>query len=329
MWFFYEVTYTKPADNWFEAKSAASKSISLPKDDAPHQAEMEWWYYNGHLNAESGRQFSFHHTVFLRDNVVSHMISHISLNDHQTGKHYTAQRRTGGNTSINTEHRFEFKQGDWLMAGGNGNDKLKVNTEDFSFDLDLTSTQAPVFHGEDGIITLDVAGSSYYYSRTRMAISGTVTIGDTTERVTGVSWFDHQWGDFAVGLLSWDWFSLQFEDGTDVMIYHLHDKTNRPILHTGSITKNGITEVLLDTDFTIAPGKEWTSSKTGITYPVEWAINIPKKNISITTQSIVDNSEFDARLTTYNIYWEGAVNVQGSHTGQGFMELYGYTEKNN
>lgn len=27
-------------------------------------------------------------------------------------------------------------------------------------------------------------------------------------------------------------------------------------------------------------------------------------------------------LTTYNIYWEGAVKVQGSHAGLGFMELY-------
>jgi len=35
-------------------------------------------------------------------------------------------------------------------------------------------------------------------------------------------------------------------------------------------------------------------------------------------------SEFDARTTTLNAYWEGAVKLSGSHTGVGFMELSGY-----
>ncbi|MBL0009942.1 MAG: lipocalin family protein [Nitrosomonas sp.] len=51
-------------------------------------------------------------------------------------------------------------------------------------------------------------------------------------------------------------------------------------------------------------------------------IEIPSRNIYLEVKSISENSEFDAMLTTYNIYWEGAVKVQGSHTGLGFMELY-------
>lgn len=35
-------------------------------------------------------------------------------------------------------------------------------------------------------------------------------------------------------------------------------------------------------------------------------------------------SQFDARTTTLNVYWEGAVKVSGSHAGVGFMELSGY-----
>ena len=181
------------------------------------------------------------------------MVSHVSLNDHQTGKHYTDQRKTGGNSSTETKNRFEFNQGGLLMAGGNGHDKLKATTQDFNFDLDLISTLPPIFHGEDGIISLAEAGSSYYYSRTRMAISGTVTIGDKTEKVTGISWFDHQWGDFSVGQLSWDWFSLQLENNIDAMIYQLRDKSGGPILYMASITQNGSTEMLLETEFKLTP----------------------------------------------------------------------------
>lgn len=325
-WVFYEIMYTKASEDWFETKMVASQAVSLPKDDAPHQAAMEWWYYNGHLKSESGKQYSFHHTVFLVNNVVSHTVSHASLNDLQSGEHYTAQRRTAGNSSVNTENRFEFIQGDWSMLGGDGNDSLKITTNAFGFDLGLTSTQEPVLHGGNGIISLGVAGSSYYYSRTRMAASGTITIGDKTEKVSGISWFDHQWGDFSVGLLSWDWFSLQLNNGVDVMIYQLRDKANRPVLFTGSISHNGVTELLPETDFSIVPGKTWTSSKSNIVYPIEWAINIPKRNINLTVEGINKNSEFDAMLTSYNFYWEGAVKIQGSHTGVGFMELY-YMDK--
>ena len=174
---------------------------------------------------------------------------------------------------------------------------------------------------------MSLLGSSYYYSRTRMAIAGSVTIGKVTETVKGIAWFDHQWGDFLTGKLAWDWFSLQLDDGADIMIYNLRDKDNKSMLAMVSYSQNGKTELLSNTDFTLTPGAKWISNKTGIAYPVEWNIKIPNKKIAITTHSIIDNSEFDAKLTTYNIYWEGAVKVKGSHTGQGFMELSGYKAK--
>ena len=50
---------------------------------------------------------------------------------------------------------------------------------------------------------------------------------------------------------------------------------------------------------------------------------------SITTTSILNDCEFDAILTSCNVYWEGAIKVTGTHTGQGFMELSGYGNDKN
>ena len=320
-WVYYEVLYPKAADDWFETVAVDSVTVSLPEDDGPHPAAMESWHFNGHLKTDSGDFYSFYHTVFLVNNLVSHTISHASLNNHQTGKHFTAQRKTIGDSFINTENHFEFFQDDWFMAGGDGDDRLKVSTEDFSFDLSAVGTRAPMFHGDNGIISLDIVGDSYYYTRARMAISGTIIIGETIEKVTGVSWFDHQWGDFSVGVLSKVWFGLQLNDGSDLMIYQLRDKYNKSIRYAGSISQNGITETLLETDFTFVPGEKWTSSESNIAYPISWTIEIPKKNINITIKCINKNNEFDATLSSYNIYWKGPVKIQGSHTGLGFMEL--------
>ncbi len=324
IWLYFEIAQSKSAEVWFHSEFNNTSKISLPEDDAPHSDKVEWWYYNGHLTAKSGKQFSFHYTVFLFNGMMTHTIAHVSLTDHQTKRHYTAQRRSGGNPSFGTVNEFKFTLDDWIMNGGDGTDELQVRTDEFSFDLKLTNTIAPIMHGEEGIIPLDNAGSSYYYSRTRMIITGVLNIGKYHEPVEGISWFDHQWGDFSVGQLGWDWFSLQMDDGVDIMLYQLRDKSGRPVLYLGGISREGSTDMLSADDFILTSGKKWTSKKTGKMYPIEWKINIPKQKIDITTQSVIKDSEFDASLTTYRIYWEGAVKVQGSHTGKGFMELSGY-----
>src|SRR5215212_10865218 len=38
--------------------------IELPRDDAPHDALTEWWYYTGHLQADDGRRYGFEYVIF-------------------------------------------------------------------------------------------------------------------------------------------------------------------------------------------------------------------------------------------------------------------------
>lgn len=325
IWGYKQVVGSKAATVWFEAKAASNGLIALPKDDAPHQSKMEWWYYNGQLVTATGKKYGFHFVTFLFNGVLGMMVNHVSLADYQTGKHYTDQRSVARNLPEGIANSFKLTAGDWGgMSGENGIDKLQASTSQFSFDLQLVSTQAPVFHGNDGLIPLGSAGSSFYYSRPRMNITGSIKINGHTEAVKGLAWFDHQWGDFSPPQLSWDWFSLQLEDDSDIMIYQLRDPSGTPVLYTGSLTQNGKTDILAMDDFSLTKVKHWLSNKTGISYPIEWQLKIPAKNIDVTTKSLLNDSEFDATLTSYNIYWEGAIQVTGSHTGQGFMKLSGY-----
>ncbi len=329
LFFVFEVTQSKPAKEWFESSAIDKPRITLPKDDGYHSAKMEWWYYNGHLVTETGRAFSFHFTTFLVNNLMTHTVFHSSVSDQQHGKHYIEQLRVGGNSFARSKNSFEFRQGNWLLIGKNGQDKIKVGNDKFAFDLQLKSTQPVVYHGDNGLIPVNDVTTSYYYSRTRMKISGTLEVNNITENVKGIAWFDHQWGNFSTVNIAWDWFSLQLDNGADLMLYQIRDKTGKPIHYMGSITEQGKTELLENKDFSIIPGKKWQSKKTGIDYPMNWNIKIAKKNINLDLKSIVNNSEFDARLTTYNVYWEGPIHIEGSHTGKGFMELSGYSAKHN
>lgn len=321
LWVLFEVTKPKVAKEWEDSKESYLQNIILPKDDGYHSDRMEWWYYNGSLVTKNGREFSFHFVTFLLNGLTTHTVMHSSLGDHLRNQYYSDQSRTAGNTSVGVENGFIFKYRNWLMQGDGGHDRLKVENEQFAFDLQLESTQSVVNHGNEGILSLGFAGSSYYYSRTRMKITGTLKVGRTTEQVRGVSWFDHQWGNFTTVELTWDWFSLQLDNGVDLMIYQLRDKQGSPVNYAASISEKGETEILENAEFILTPGRTWISKNTGKSYPVTWNLKIPKRKIDLKIQSIIENSEFDAKLTTFIIYWEGAVKVEGSHTGQGFMEL--------
>ena len=135
-------------------------------------------------------------------------------------------------------------------------------------------------------------------------------------------------GGLSVGLTTRAWLGLQLKGGIDVMIYQLADNVAIPNLYSGSISHSGVTEILLESDFTLVPGKKWTSSKSNISYPLEWKLEIPSKNINVTIQGINENNEFDAILTSYNLFWKGPVKVRGSHAGLGFMIL-NYMDKKN
>ena len=39
--------------------------VNLPDDDKSHpEAKLEWWYVNGHLKDEQGREYGFIHALF-------------------------------------------------------------------------------------------------------------------------------------------------------------------------------------------------------------------------------------------------------------------------
>ena len=53
-------------------------------------------------------------------------------------------------------------------------------------------------------------GYTYYYSRPRMAATGTLTLDGTALEVSGTMWFDRQFGDLnAVVHRGWQWFAIE------------------------------------------------------------------------------------------------------------------------
>lgn len=309
------------AEHWYEAQAVDVTVVELPTDDAPHDNAIEWWYYNGHLSTGDGERYAFHYTVFAINALATHTVAHASFIDLQSGAHFTSQKRTAGNPSRGVREGFDFDLGDWYLLGGGGEDRLRVSTPEFSFNLTALEAAEPVMQGGSGLLDFGPIGSSYYYSRPRMTLSGAIRLGERVEQVTGLAWFDHQWGDFSVNQLGWDWFALQLDDGTDIMLYLLFDADLLPVLSSGTLRRDGVTTVLEPGDFAVDATEHWESEATGIRYPMGWTVRIPSSGMSIELEPNIRDSEFDGRETTYEVYWEGPVAVHGTHSGQGFVEM--------
>jgi predicted secreted hydrolase len=203
-----------------------------------------------------------------------------------------------------------------------------------AFGLDLALRDSPpILHGSDGWIDFGPAGGSYYYSRTRMPASGTVTLAGTALRVTGEAWFDHQWGDFiSVGGGGWDWFAVNLDDGTDVTLSLVRAADGTYPLVYGTLVRADRRVVHLQrSDFAVSATGQWTSAATGATYPAGWRITLPAEDLTVVLRPTVAAQELDTRSTTGVTYWEGSQRVAvirgaraRSNAGEAYVELTGY-----
>ncbi len=336
--------------------------VRLPADDGPHDRLTEWWYYTGHLVTDDGRRFGFELVVFRaeRGGFPVTWASHLALTDASGDAFHYAQRSQIGPEvdvrSINPGRAFAFaiqgSPGDpgggtgrpWSMIGGGGMDQLSAAAAQaevqgdpvagFGIQLDLASRKPAVLHGGKGWIDFGPAGGSYYVSRTDMAAAGTLTLGATRMHVTGTAWFDHQWGDFiSVGGGGWDWFAINLDDGTDLMLSLVRAADgSHPLAYGTLVDPTGKASNLTAGDFAVTVLGTWQSPATGITYPAGWTISLPSDDLQIDLRPAVSQQELDTRATTGVVYWEGSQVVAASRAGQAlggqaYVELTGYVPR--
>ena len=329
-------------------RPADPQPVELPRDEAPHDRLTEWWYYTGHLLTAEGLRFDFEFVIFRaeRGSFPVSWASHLALTDRPNEDFWYEQRSEIGpqvNQAASPGFNLSIRGTDdggvpdlgaspWRMSGLGGHDSLSAAAADFSIELSLTASRAdPVLHDTDGWVDFGAAGGSYYYSRPRMDVAGSVTLHGRPSSVTGEAWFDHQWGDFiAVGGGGWDWFAVNLDDGTDLTLSLVRAADGSyPLVYGTFVAPDGTVRHLPRDQFTVTPTGTWTSPDTGATYPAGWQIEIPGENLSIALQPTVPDQELDTRATTGVVYWEGSQHVDATGDGelvggQGYVELTGY-----
>ena len=86
------------------------------------------------------------------------------------------------------------------------------------------------------------------------------------------------------------------------------------------IDADGTVRPLSLTDVEITTLGTWTSPQSGATYPAGWKLAIPSAGIDLQLKPLLPQQELRVSTT----YWEGAVEIEGSQPGYGYVELTGY-----
>ncbi len=310
----------------------APVAVGFPRDDGSHDVNVEWWYFTGHLFTEEGERYGFEYVTFrARDDNLEGYVSHFAITDNPRRQFRYDQRLRGAAGVAGDSAVLDLDLDGWTMRGGNGRFVLAADMPGYAMRLEVATTKPAALHDGDGYIDYGNGTASYYYSWTRMAVTGALDLGQGWRQVSGEAWMDHQWGDFETYQEGgWDWFSVQLEDRTDVMLYLIRDADGHTLRVDGSIvSSDGELSVLGEGDFTIAVDGEWTSPGTGTTYPSGWTITVPDHELAMTVTPSLPDQELDTRATTGVIYWEGEAVVAATHRGRpvagyGYVELTGY-----
>lgn len=330
------------------ARVLEGRDFSFPEDHGPHpDFRTEWWYVTGNLYGPERRRFGFQITFFrqglkaLAEPRSSHwaasqaFMAHFAISDVAAGRYRAYERRTRGALDLAGARVVPFRVWleDWrLEAEHGGNFPWIVDTRegDDALHLRLWPQKPLVLQGEAGLSqkSAEAGNASYYYSATRLNAEGFVTKQGQRFPVKGLAWLDREWSTSALApyQAGWDWFSLQFEDGTELMYYQLRHKDGRidPYSSGSRIDASGAKTHLGREDIELVALDHWQADD-GVRYPARWRLTVRPLGKTFLIRPVLADQEVRHSVR----YWEGAVDVFAAESpdtaiAQGYMELTGY-----
>ncbi len=333
------------------ARAEGPVPLTFPADYGPHDAyQTEWWYYTGNLTDADGRHFGYQFTIFRRaaqppaaraereSTWATEQIymGHFAVTDVAGRRFQAFERFSRGAAGLAGAQADPYRVWleDWQVAAvpdQPGVTRVQAAAGDVAIDLLLTDTKGPVLQGDRGYSQKgpDPGNASYYYSLTRLATTGQITVGDKTYTVDGLSWKDHEYSTSALApdQVGWDWFALQLDDGTELKAFHIRraDGSIDPFSAGSFVDAQGQVTRLGRDDFQIEVLDTWRSPRTGATYPSRWRITVPRLQLDLTLTPWLADQELNVSYA----YWEGAVRIAGARAGRpvvgnGYVEMTGY-----
>ena len=313
--------------------------LFFPEDfGAQANFRIEWWYVTANLEDSTGVSYGAQWTLFRQamepgleregwsnQNV---WMGHAAVTS-STEHFFTETFARGGIGQAGvTSTPFRAWIDDWYFTSldasphaGLSEVRVSATGSNFRYSLNLAAAKPIVLHGEKGFSRKSGIGqASYYYSQPFFKVEGTLVIRGQEVQVSGQAWMDREWSSqpLAADQTGWDWFSLHLSSGEKLMLFRLRSQKIGSFFSGTWIAVNGTAQPLNSDDIVLTPLSESTIS--GRTLPTKWLVEVKSHEFKIKTAPLNAASWMATKFP----YWEGPISFDGSHRGQGYLEMTGY-----
>jgi predicted secreted hydrolase len=286
------------------------------RDHFTHRgARIEWWYFTSVLTTPNRKApVGLEVTFFRVRTLVDSVIVHAAVTDVESQKF----SYTGMVLPVHIPFTSDAQTVIALFGNQVG---FNEETNSLIIDTRLRGLQVHcscairdlIAQGAGGILEMQNSpgDASYYFSLPNLRTEGTIVLNGESLPVIGLTWHDHQWGNFNVVKLKWGWFSLRFDaDDLYVMLFNF-DRWGTTY-GAGNVYRHGRT-------MRVERFEVWASdicvSQNGITYPIDWELRIFENPEASTPFMIahvrpVLKEQYLSSLITPD-YWEGLCVVHG------------------
>ena len=312
-------------------RTASSPLVHLPADQANHpRVQNEWWYVGGHMRC--GQRTGGYEVTILKfshvrppgfSSPVTLYRTDVAITDEARGRFFQRITPYFPQSAHLSSSSLDVRVGRASLRGTSLQDmSLHGVLPSGGVDLHLASRRPPMYVGGRGYLSFG-NGYTYYYSLTDLASRGTIRVGGRTFQVTGISWLDHQWGDWSwTSVRGWTWMALQLGNGIQMSLFDVRSPASR-VRAASVLLPDGRLRTI--PGMTITPTGSWRSPRTRALYPSGWIVQIPALRARLTVLPTVRDQELTLRSLLRGSYWEGSGRVTGRYMGRP-VSGFSYTE---
>ena len=210
-------------------------------------------------------------------------------------------------------------------------------------DLVFTPTKGAVRHGDNGLVRGVYGEDMFYYFIPRCEVVGTLSVGGERAPVSGLGWYDHEFGRPPPGraqaaqetrrdfdLMAWNWLSIQLDDGSDVSVYELSRTDSKTAVDRCAVIVDRAGQRSVFSDFNLETSDDWQSTRTFERYPTRLRLEVPRAHLRLDLRAAFGDQEL-VTVMSKPAFWEGRCEVEGSLggavvRGHAYLERSGFCE---
>jgi predicted secreted hydrolase len=292
--------------------------VKLPEDQAAHpKTSNEWWYVVGRVKAH-GHVFGYEVQIVSHNNIdnpngpLTPPEVFLAISDVTTGKYYTKSFLYSPSQGKFSATTLDESTPNASLSGPLNDMHLRATLPEGTIDLTLDAKGPVLYNNGTGLIPF-LTGSSYYYSLPTLATTGTLTELGKSYKVSGLSWLDHQYGDWTwTNLGKWTWMGVHLSNGVSLGLADIFNVGSPETSSAAVLDPDGTEEFVAVNP--LAPGTSGfvTSPTTGQTYGTKWHVEIPALHASLTVTASPALQEIQAGPGIY----EGVATITGTYEGK-------------